>query len=56
MQKVDYYKHQVEELEYSLKTLLETGTIIPVELDSKIKHVLSGKSMLDMEKEVFNTV
>lgn len=50
--KIAYYKKQVEELEYSLKVLVETGTIIPQELDYQINRVLSGQSLLDLEEEL----
>lgn len=50
--KIAYYKKQVEELEYSLKVLVETGTIIPQELDNQINRVLSGQSLLDLEEEL----
>ena len=49
-EKMDFYKKQAEELEYSLKVLIETGTIIPKELDSKINRVLSGKSLQEYEE------
>lgn len=49
--KITYYQKQVEELEYSLKVLIETGTIIPQQLDRQITRVLSGQSLLDFDEE-----
>lgn len=49
--KIAYYQKQVEELEYSLKVLIETGTIIPQQLDRQITRVLSGQSLLDFDEE-----
>lgn len=52
--KVNYYRKQVEELEYSLKVLVETGTVIPQQLDDEITRVLSGQSLLDLEETYFH--
>ena len=54
--KIQYYQKQVEDLEYSLKVLVETGTIIPSELDKQITRVLSGQSLKDIENEVYGIV
>lgn len=54
--RIQYYQKQVEDLEYSLKILVETGTIIPVELDNQITRVLSGQSLKEIEQEVYSIV
>lgn len=38
---LEYLKRQAEDLEYALRVLLETGTIIPPDLDDRIHDAMS---------------
>ena len=40
-QQLEDLKQQAEDLEYALRVLLETGTIIPPELDDRIQDAMS---------------
>ena len=39
-QQLEDLKQQAEDLEYALRVLLETGTIIPPELDDRIQDAM----------------
>ena len=40
-QQLENLKQQAEDLEYALRVLLETGTIIPPELDDRIQDAMN---------------
>ena len=44
---------QVEELEYALQTLLKTGTVIPPELDDRIKDAMEGTRVANTGEDLF---
>ena len=45
-------KEEADDLQYALKVLLETGTIIPPELDERIQEAMDGTSLYDIEDDI----
>lgn len=45
-------KEEADDLQYALKVLLETGTIIPPELDERIQDAMDGTSLYDIEDDI----
>lgn len=50
-QKLQNIKAQAKELEYALKRLLETGTVISPELDEQIQKVISNQNLSSLDEE-----
>lgn len=46
--KMEILQKEYDDLQYALKVLLETGTVIPPELDEHINDVLSTHISLDL--------
>ena len=46
--KMEFLQKEYDDLQYALKVLLETGTVIPPELDEHINDVLSTHISLDL--------
>ena len=47
--KLQEMKKQAEDLEYALRVLIETGTIIPQELDEAISEAIDGPNLYSVE-------
>ena len=45
-------KKEADDLQYALKVLLETGTIIPPELDERIQDAMDGTNLYDIEDDI----
>ena len=45
-------KEEADDLQYALKVLLETGTIIPPELDERIQDAMDGTSLYDIDDDI----
>lgn len=49
-QKLQNIRAQAKELEYALKRLLETGTVISPELDEQIQKVISNQNLTSVDE------
>ena len=49
-QKLQDIRAQAKDLEYALKRLLETGTVISPELDEQIQKVISHQNLSSLEQ------
>lgn len=50
-QKLQEIRAQAKDLEYALKRLLETGTVISPELDEQIQKVISHQNLSSLDEE-----
>ena len=50
-QQLRHLKEEAEDLQYALKVLLETGTIIPPELDERIQDAMDGTNLYDIDDD-----
>lgn len=50
-QKLQDIRTQAKDLEYALKRLLETGTVISPELDEQIQKVISHQNLSSLDEE-----
>ena len=51
-QKLQDIRTQAKDLEYALKRLLETGTVISPELDEQIQKAISHQNLSSLDEEI----